>query len=334
MSIETMDLTGQTFGRLTPFERGLDRVTKSGRTYKTWNCKCECGNVKNVTAYDLVRQKTKSCGCLRRDTCAINGRSCKIHGYTSKGAKPSDRRLYHIWSSIKQRCTNSNEGHAYKYYGARGIKYCSEWEAFEPFKTWALNNGYSDDLSIDRIDCNGDYEPSNCRWVTWDVQSNNKRNTVKIRVGEEEHTAAEWAKITGTKHYNIEYRSRFGFHSEEEIISPVYLRDRNKTIITYEGESHDIKEWAALKNLSYSTINWRLKNGWSVEDALNTPRENHSHRVIDVDGIKHTIQEWSQINGIGITTIYERLSNGWNEKDAVTTVPHSGVKHDYALPFL
>lgn len=331
MGIEHLDLTGTKYGRLTPLNRGMDRVTASGRIYRTWDCICDCGTTKNVTAYDLVRGKVKSCGCLRKEQTAINGKtSATTHGFTSKDASSSHRRLHSIWGGMKQRCKNPNE-QAYKHYGGRGITYCEDWEVFENFKNWAMSNGYRDDLTLDRIDCNGNYEPSNCRWADWVTQSNNRRTSVKIKVGNEEHTATEWSKMTGQKPFNIGYRYKAGGLDGKEIIGSEYLRDIRKKTISFNGETHSIKEWGKIKSLSYSTINWRIKNGWSVEDALNTPAKVHDQRTIEVNGVTHTVHEWAEINDVGITTIYERLQRGWSEQDAVTLKPHSGVDYGSAV---
>lgn len=123
-------------------------------------------------------------------------------------------------------------------------------------------------------------------------------------------------------------RYKSGTHTENEIIDSNYLRDLRKKIISYNGETHDICEWAKIKGLTYSTINWRLKNGWTLEDTLETPMVKHRQRIIEIDGETHTINEWAKLNKIGITTIYERLSKGWSEQDAVTIPPRSGVKHN------
>lgn len=110
----------------------------------------------------------------------------------------SNTRLYRIWQDMKSRCYNSGDK-VYKHYGDRGICVCDNWKfSYISFKNWAMENGYRDNLTIDRIDVNGNYEPSNCRWVDRSIQSANRRNTIFIKLNGETKTISEWSKI-----YNI-----------------------------------------------------------------------------------------------------------------------------------
>lgn len=123
----------------------------------------------------------------------------KLHG----GAKT---KLYRVWCAMKKRC-NCPQDPAYSYYGGKGVKVCSEWENdFSAFREWAYKNGYKDGLSIDRIDVNGNYEPSNCRWVTMKTQANNQTNTLKIEYRGTVKTLHEWADILGIKAPTLYYR--------------------------------------------------------------------------------------------------------------------------------
>ena len=116
---------------------------------------------------------------------------------------------------MKQRCYNPNN-RSYKNYGGRGITVCQEWkEDFQTFYDWAIANGYKKGLEIDRIDVNGNYEPDNCRWTTSKKNNNNRRNNVKIKIGREEHTVAEWSEITGIPRSTILERFRSGKPLEE-----------------------------------------------------------------------------------------------------------------------
>lgn len=186
------NLIGLKFNKLTVIEFFK---RENNRTY--WLCKCECGNIIKIRADSLKSGKVFSCGCyakkIHSNLCKKLGESRKIHGLTNT-------RLHKIWCNIKSRCNNKNNK-AYKNYGARNIKVCDEWLNFENFYNWAINNGYEEGLTIDRIDVNGNYEPDNCRWATKEEQSNNRRNNHIITYNNETHTLSEWAK-----NLNINYK--------------------------------------------------------------------------------------------------------------------------------
>lgn len=185
------DISNQRFGRLVAIRPN----GKQGSGYK-WLCKCDCGNEITTKSSSLLRGLTKSCGCLRKDT--TSKRFTKHNGRFEH--------LYTIYCSMKSRCQNSKNEH-YKFYGGKGIKVCDEWKTdYSNFREWALKNGYSPELSIDRIDVNGNYEPNNCRWVTKQEQANNKTNNDFIEYQGEIHTIAEWARIKGLSYYSLYQR--------------------------------------------------------------------------------------------------------------------------------
>ena len=191
-----IDLTGKRFGRLTVVERAEN---KNG--YTMWKCKCDCGNETVVYGAHLSGGKTKSCGCLCLEKISKHS-LCDTH-------------LYRIWASMKDRCYNA-KAQPYERYGGRGITVCDEWKNdFTTFYNWAMSNGYSDDLTIDRIDVNGNYEPSNCRWVDVITQANNKRNNIKVNLNGEIVSLRRACILLGLR-YKTEhqYLMRHGYDSE------------------------------------------------------------------------------------------------------------------------
>lgn len=162
-----VDRTNIRYGRLVAIK--VERIEKKKGAF--WLCKCDCGN-ETVVRGNVLGKNSSSCGCLKKEQDKEN------LGRFINGRMKS--RLGKCWYGMKQRCYKK-EDVAYKWYGDRGIKVCEEWiNSYENFEKWALLNGYQEHLTLDRIDVNGNYEPSNCRWATYKEQSLNKRNTLYI----------------------------------------------------------------------------------------------------------------------------------------------------------
>lgn len=202
------DLVGRTFERLTVIEYiGCNKYRTS-----MYKCVCSCGKEIVTTSSNLKSGHTTSCGCYHRER---NAKNMTTHG-------KSRTRLYRIRGNMISRTSNPNKDN-YAQYGGRGIKICDEWaNSFQSFYDWAMTNGYEDTLSIDRINSDGDYEPSNCRWVTMKEQNINKTNNL---------------------HFEI------------------------------DGKIKTLVEIAEERNVDYRFLYGRIKRGWDIEKALNTPKD-------------------------------------------------------------
>ena len=190
------DLTGMKFGRLYVIEFLFKRNSKP-----VWKCKCDCGNFVNAVSQELISGKTKSCGCYRKDY---------LH-YAKTTNGLSKTRVRSKWKNMMERCYNPSNA-SYKNYGGRGITVCEEWHILENFAKWAYESGFSEScgLTIDRIDVNGNYEPSNCRWADMKMQSRNRRNNRFVSYMGESKTVAEWAELSGVNRATISYRAKNG----------------------------------------------------------------------------------------------------------------------------
>jgi hypothetical protein len=176
---KVIDLIGKVFGRLTVIERVENN--KSGRSM--WRCRCECGKECIVLGKYLLNGGTRSCGCLKVEELKKRSSSHKM----------SNTPLYKKWQIMNTRCNNSNRDH-YQWYGGKGIKVCEEWRKFENFYNWAMENGYSDGLTIERVDISKDYEPNNCKWITLKEQSFNKANTRWLSFNGKTQSLTKWAE--------------------------------------------------------------------------------------------------------------------------------------------
>ena len=197
------DITDMRFGKLVA-KYPTQHITSGGNKLRYWFCECDCGNHTVVSTHDLLSGHTKSCS-----KCIHNVSNKVIH-----------KRIYDAWRMLIARCENP-KAHAYKNYGGRGIKVCEEWHDFETFLQWALSNGYENHLSIDRKNVNGNYEPSNCRWITDKEQNNNRRNNHHIEYKGVVHTLSEWAEIVDIPYATLVYRISKGWSIEDAFFKPL-----------------------------------------------------------------------------------------------------------------
>lgn len=211
-----VDITGQRFGRLVALRPTSQR--RSGKVM--WLCQCDCGNTTLSTSNNLKSGGTRSCGCLYKET-----RQGKLkHGMTGE-------RLHRIWKGMHSRCNNKN-AKSYENYGGRGISICNEWNGdngFLNFYEWSMKHGYADNLTIDRIDVNGDYTPNNCRWVTQHEQTRNKRNTINLTAQGKTMCLTDWITKYG-------YRVHYLYWHKGKAEAVKWL------------EEQEVKKWELLSN--------------------------------------------------------------------------------------
>lgn len=202
------DISGQRFGRLV----AIEPIGKTKEGNIIWRCKCDCGNEKDVST-KYLGHGTSSCGCYSKE---VHKKALTKHGQRHS-------RLYNVHRSMVARCNNPNV-HEYGNYGGRGIEVCDEWRDFKNFADWAKENGYTEaergKCTLDRIDPNGNYEPSNCRWASMKTQERNRRNNVLITFRGETHCMSEWAEIAGLKYVTFTHRFKAGWSMEKIMNTP------------------------------------------------------------------------------------------------------------------
>lgn len=207
---------GDRYARLTIIK---EVEKKNKRRY--FLCKCDCGNHREVRMTNLRYGSTKSCGCLRDEQNRVAGFK---HGLRSSP-------IYSSWHSMKQRCLNPN-AQSYHYYGGRGITIFDEWkDDFMNFYNWAIENGYTEGMTIERIDVNGNYEPDNCTWIPQSEQSNNTRRNKPVAFNGKTKNVTEWSKELGFNRGMLRKRLSSGWSIERALTTPVqtkYQRFKNE----------------------------------------------------------------------------------------------------------
>lgn len=180
-------------------------------------------------------------------------------------------RLGSIYHNMKTRCTNPNYD-KYKWYGGKGISVCDEWmNSYDAFEEWALSHRYADDLTLDRIDPNGNYCPENCRWVSRKEQANNRSSNHLLTFNGKTLTIQQWADETGLSHGCISQRINAGW-PVERILTEQQHDTHTDRLITFNGESKRLYEWAIELGIKYNTLRNRIDlHKWPVERAFTTP---------------------------------------------------------------
>lgn len=225
-----IEMIGKVYGYLKVIKDLPPYITPSGKSVRMVLCRCVCDKTVSVQAQHLRTGNTTSCGCK---TSELRKNQKTKHGL-------SDSRLFNIWVGMKQRCYNEKSAN-YKNYGGRGIKVCNDWfNNFESFYDWSMANGYADDLTIDRIDVNGNYEPSNCRWADKETQENNKTSNVIIAYNGQTMNISQWAKKLNIPVGVLLNRRHLGWDDERIVTEPYHKGRkgivRKKAVLQQIGE--------------------------------------------------------------------------------------------------
>jgi hypothetical protein len=267
--MKRIDLTGKVYGRLT-----VKEYDKSKKERLFWICQCECGKIVSISGEHLRRGLTHSCGCFRKELSSMRLKKTQTkHGL-------SRTTLYRKFTGMKRRCYSVKDKH-YVDYGGRGIKIYDEWlKDFQKFYDWSISNGYKPGLSIDRIDNNDGYYPWNCRYVDIKKQQNNKRNNKIIIFKGEAMCVNDWSRKTKIPSNVISSRLRMGWSVKDALTRRVEKHKPKFHMITFNGETLNVAQWARKRCIQAGTLRARLRKGWSIEQALTVPvlsqrRNNH-----------------------------------------------------------
>ena len=186
------------------------------------------------------------------------------HAHKTHGMSTS--KIYGVWCTMKSRCNNPHT-QKYNIYGGRGIKVCDEWQnSFESFYAWAMSHGYSDGLTIDRIDSNGDYTPDNCRWVSLKAQERNRRDNHIVSYNGMMMPLVEACEQAGISYDVAKVRiNKLGWDAQKALDTPVTRYEP----ITYNGETMSLNAWARKLGINRDTLRWRIKRcGWPIDRAM------------------------------------------------------------------
>lgn len=203
------DISGKRFGRLTAIE-----ISHKANRRMIWECKCDCGNTVYAPTCNLSSGNTQSCGCLNKELVAARSTS---HGM-------SYTREYKTWLGMKKRCFYKNSTN-YADYGGRGITVCKRWMSFENFH--ADMGDKPKGMTLDRVDTDGDYEPSNCRWATLEEQGNNQRGTKRFAFNGKNLTISEWGREVGINKHTLRYRLKHLMWDIERAVTTVPIKRKH-----------------------------------------------------------------------------------------------------------
>lgn len=228
--------------------------------------------------------------------------------------KKERKRLKSIYNGMRLRCYNENNVN-YKYYGGKGVTICDEWLlSFENFFDWAINNGYNENLTIDRIDSEKEYSPDNCKWSTKKEQAYNRSISVKLTLNGRTMYMTEWAEELEIDKKILSWRYNNGWSDEEILTRP---RDYKENKLTLNGETHSMSEWSRITGIKVATISYRIKKGWSVEDTL-TKSSNDREIKITYNNKTKTLKEWAKYLDVPKSRLNNRYTRGWSDEEIIT----------------
>ena len=181
----------------------------------------------------------------------------------------SKAKLYKVWRSMKARCQNPNDA-SYRIYGARGIAVFPAWNLFKPFLSWATANGYREGLTIERVDNDSGYCPTNCTWIPKAEQSSNTRRCKLITWRGQTKILKAWARTLGLPYCVIQTRlTKYGWSIDAAFTRPVLAPNRrNVRVIEHNGEARSIAEWARFLGIPYGTLHNKLNRGESIRQLV------------------------------------------------------------------
>lgn len=237
--------------------------------------------------------------------------------------KKIKKHLRIVWQNIRNRCLNPNNPR-FKDYGGRGIKICKKWSDFETFFN-DMSKNYKPGLQIERIKNNRGYSPSNCKWASKTEQANNKRNSHFITHNGQTKTLAEWAKDL-----NIPYTaliSRINKHKWplDKALTKRVAKPAKERLVKWRGKTYNISTWSKITGIGETTLQYRLKAGFSVEDLFKKPSPRRKQRFkdhhIEWNNEKLLISEWAKKLNINYGTLISRFKMGWPLKRIMKTPP-------------
>lgn len=274
----------QKLGRITIERLELEKDGNQLSTYAYG--KCDCGKDYKGRLKHLKSGKVISCGCHKSE---MASKTCIAKNTTHNMA---GSKLYSTWNGIKGRCLYPSSLH-YRNYGGRGVKICDEWMIFDNFEKWANSNGYKSGLVLDRINVDGNYEPSNCRWVTIKENSNNKRNNVRYDAFGESKTIPQWIEDSRCLCKNattLYYRFRkLGWGIEEALTTETFRRSNQKMAADYAR--------CIDSNINGMWIRDKAKDG--INDVHIYTQKAQDNSIV----LGHNTKEMDKLNGTPLAVI-------------------------------